>query len=149
MIWATVAEVRAYLDDGDIPTGTSDEQVQRAIDKAVRSLTTRVVWWPVLDDADEHVVDAAKRADVVAAVAETVKARYASRTLADQVGGTGVVELLAGGGSITAGKLAVSGGSRGSGGSGARIGSAADSVPSAAIDALLAAGMVGGSAPSW
>lgn len=147
MIWATVAEVRNYLDDGDIPTGTQDEQVQHAINKAVRSLTTRVLWWPELDDADEHVVDAEQRGHVVAAVAETVRARYAARALETAVGGAGLVELLAGGGSITASKLTVSGGSRGTGG--ARIGTGADTVPPEAVEALLAAGMVGGSVASW
>lgn len=146
MIWATVGEVRAYLDGGEIPAGTSDEQVQHAINKAVRSLATRVVWWPVLDDADEHVEDADQRAHVVAAVAETVKARYAARALETAVGGAGLVELLAGGGSVTASKLSVSGGSRGAGG--ARIGAGAGTVPPEALEALLAAGMIGGSVAS-
>ncbi|GAB2964473.1 hypothetical protein [Saccharothrix stipae] len=146
MIWATVGEVRDYLDDGDIPTGTEDAAVQRAIDKAVRSLTTRVVWWPVLDDADEHVEDAEQRAHVVAAVAETVKARYAARALETAVGGAGLVELLAGGGSVTASKLSVSGGTRGTGA--ARIGAGAGTVPPEAVEALLAAGMIGGSVAS-
>lgn len=145
MIWATVAEVRDYLRTGDIPTGESDELVQREIDKAVRSLTTKVVWWPELDDADEHVADVEQRAHVVAAVAETVKARYESRALETAVGGAGLVRLLDRGGSITAGKLAVSGGSRSGGSAPVRE----DTVPPAAVEALLAAGMVGGSAPSW
>jgi hypothetical protein len=146
MIWATVAEVREYLADGGIPAGTTDEQVQRAIDRAVRSLTTRVVWWPVLDDADERAEDEQQRADIIAAVGETVRARYAAAALETTVGGAGLVELLAAGGSVTAGKLSVSGGSRGAGA--ARIGAGADTVPPEALEALLAAGMVGGSVAS-
>lgn len=147
MIWATVAEVRAYLADGGIPAGTSDEQVQRTLDRAVRSLTTRVMWWPELDDDDERAADADVRGHLVAAVAETVRARYEQRALTDAVGGAGLVEVIAAGGSITAGKLSVSGGTRGTGS--ARIGAGADTVPPEAAEALLAAGVVGGSVPSW
>lgn len=146
MIWATVAEVREYLRDGGIPAGTTDEQVQHTINKAVRALTTKVTWWPVLDDADEHVEDAEQRAHVIAAVAETVRARYAARALETAVGGAGLVELLAGGGAVTASKLSVSGGSRATGK--ARIGVGAGTVPPEAVEALLAAGMVGGSVAS-
>lgn len=144
MIWATVADVRGYLRQDEIPAGEDDQQVQREVDRAVRSLVTRVLWWPELDD-DERVLDTARRADVVAAVAETVRASYERRTLEASVGGAGLARLLDRGGSVTAGKLSVSGGSRSGGSAPARE----SAVPDEALDALLAAGLTGGSVASW
>jgi hypothetical protein len=146
MIWATVADVRAYPDSG-IPAATSDDQVQAAINRAVRSLAVRVVWWPVLDEDTDRAEDEETRGHIVAAVAETMRARYEAQALTTAVGGAGLVELLAAGGSVTAGKLSVSGGSRGSGA--ARVGAGAGTVPAEAVEALLAAGMIGGSVASW
>jgi hypothetical protein len=149
MIWATVAEVRNYLEPGDIPTGVDDAAVQRRIDRASRTLAAKVIRWPILDDTAERAENEAQRGHIVAAVAECVKAHYEAEALEESVGGSGMVEVIAGGGSITAGKLSVSGGSRGSGGSGARIGRAADRVPIEAYEALQLAELIGGSVASW
>ncbi|GLZ34893.1 hypothetical protein Lesp02_70800 [Lentzea sp. NBRC 105346] len=148
MIWATVAEVRDYLQDDDvIPTSTQDEAVQRMIDRVSRTLGSKVIRWPVLDSETDRASDEEQRKHIIAAIAETVKARYEAVALEQALGGAGNVEVIAGGGSITAGKLSVSGGSRS--GSGAKIGKSADRVPIEAYEAMQDADLIGGSSPSW
>jgi hypothetical protein len=147
MIWATVGEVRNYLDDSEIPEGVSDEQLQAMIDRCARTLTTKVIRWPVLDEGTQRAEDVEQRGHIVAAVAECVKARYAAKTLAQQLGGDAVVELIAAGGSVKAQSLAVAGGSSNT--RGAKIGQAADRVPIEAIEALLAANLIGGGGVTW
>ncbi|SER95163.1 hypothetical protein SAMN05216188_11849 [Lentzea xinjiangensis] len=149
MIWATVAEVRGYLDAGDIPAGTEDSAVQRMIDRCARTLGAKVLRWPVLDEETDRAADEEQRGHIVAAVAETVKARFEAQQLAQQLGGEGLTEVIAAGGSVTAGKLSVSGGSKSGGSGGAKIGRSADRVPVEAIEALLAANLLGGGVPSW
>lgn len=148
MIWATVAEVRAYP-DVDIPTAVTDEQLQAVIDDCSDSLETRIIRWPVLDDATARAADEQQRRRIAAAVAETVKARYEAKRLSEQLGGDGLTEIIAAGGSVTAGKLSVSGGSKSGGSGGAQIGRAAPRVPLAAIEKLAAANLIGGSVASW
>ena len=148
MIWATVAEVRAYP-DVDIPATVTDEQLQMVIDDCSDSLETRIIRWPVLDDETARAADEQQRRWITAAVAETVKARYEAKRLAQHLGGEGITEIIAAGGSITAGKLSVSGGSKSGGGGGAQIGRAAPRVPLAAVEKLAAANLIGGSVPSW
>lgn len=149
MIWATPGEVRAYLEDGDIPETTTDEQLQATIDRCVRTLTTKVIRWPVLDEETDRAADEEQRGHIVAAVAETVKARYEAKTLESQLGGTGLTEVIAAGGSVTAGKLSVSGGSKSGGSGGAKIGQSANRLPIEAVEALLAADLVGGGGVTW
>lgn len=149
MIWATPGEVRAYLEEDDIPELVTDEQLLAVIEQCARTLTTKVIRWPVLDEETDRAEDAEQREHIVAAVAETVKARYQAKKLEQQLGGTGLVEVIAAGGSVTAGKLSVSGGSKSGGSGGAKIGQSADRLPVEAREALLAANLIGGSAPSW
>lgn len=149
MIWATVAEVRDYLDAEDIPATVNDAALQRRIDKTSRTLGAKVVWWPVLDDDTDRAADEEQRNHIIAATAETVKAYYEAKALEDSLGGSGMVEVIAAGGSVTAGKLSVSGGSKSGGGSGVNIGKAADPVPAEAYDALRLAELIGGSVASW
>ncbi|MDT7789762.1 MAG: hypothetical protein QOF58_8181 [Pseudonocardiales bacterium] len=149
MIWATPAEVRAYLDDGEIPEAVTDERLQRMIDNCVDTLESRIVYWPVLDEETDRAADEQQRRRIVGAVAETVKARYEAKNLAAQLGGDGLTEVIAAGGSVTAGKLSVSGGSKSGGSGGAKIGQAANRVPVAALEKLLAAGLVGGGGVTW
>lgn len=147
MIWATPGEVRTYLDDDEIPENTSDEKLQAMIDRCARTLGAKVIRWPVLDDDTDRAADEQQRKDIVAAVAEVVKARYAAKSLEQQLGGEAIVEVIASGGSIKAQSLAVAGGSSNS--RGAKIGQAADRVPLPAIEALLAANLIGGGVPTW
>ncbi len=149
MIWATVSEVRGYLEPGDIPTGADDAAVQRTIDKVSRTLGAKVIRTPILDEETDRAADEEQREHIVAAVGETVKAHYEAEALKQSLGGSGMVEVIAGGGSVTAGKLSVSGGSKGSGGSGARLGSSRDRVPIEAYEALQLAELIGGSVASW
>lgn len=147
MIWATVAEVRNYLDDDDIPAGTEDAAVQKMIDRCVRTLDSKVIRLPVLDEDTDRAAEEAQRGHIVAAVAETVRARYAARALEQQLGGAEMVEIIAAGGSIKAQSLAIAGGSSSS--RGAKVGQAADRLPIEAVEALLAANLIGGGVATW
>jgi hypothetical protein len=148
MIWAEPQEVRNYLtDDPDLLAGLDDAAVQRQIDMAQRRLSTMVVWWPEMDEEIDRAADEAVRASIVAAVAEVVRARREADLAATALGGAAAVEVIAGGGSVEAGSLKVAGGSRGSGG--ARLGSRASALPQEAIDAMFAAGLMGGGVASW
>lgn len=142
MIWATPADIRAYLDD---PEG--DEAVlQREIDAAVRTLGPKTLRLPLVDDTD-RVLDAEQRGHVVAAVGELIRARRARA--AKQAATGGLLDIVEQGGSIASATLKVDGGAR-AGGSGVRDPYANDRVlPSAVLDAMLAAGLVGGSVPTW
>lgn len=144
MIWATVAEVRDHL---NLPADVTDTEVQRLIDTASRTLETKIIRWPVLNDT-ERAEDEQQRAHLVAAVAETIRARRDNDAAVAQLGGSGVAAVIAAGGTITASKLTVSGGSR-RGGSGVAVGASAPRVPIEAYEALQAAGLIGGSVPSW
>lgn len=146
MIWATVAEVRAYP-DVNIPEDVQDEQLQAVIDNCVDTLETHIIRWPVLDEETDRAADAQQRRRISGAVAEVVKARYEAKRLAQQLGGEGLTEIIAAGGSVKAQSLAVAGGSSTS--RGAKIGQAADRVPVPAIEKLLAANLIGGGAASW
>lgn len=149
MIWATVAEVKDYLQDDDVLSGVQDAALQRTIDRVSRTLGAKVIRWPILDEATDRAEDEEQRGHIVAAVAETVKASYEAKKLELSLGGEGLVEVIAGGGTVSAGKLSVSGGSKSGGGSGARIGKSADPVPVEAYDALRLAELIGGSVASW
>lgn len=148
MIWATVSEVRAYLESEDIPASVNDVALQRRIDKTSRTLEAKVIRTPILDETD-RAADEAQRGHIIAAVGECVKAHYEEEALKASLGGAGNVEIIAGGGGIVAGKLAVSGGSKSGGGSGARIGKSADRVPIEAYEALQLAELIGGGVASW
>ncbi|ACU35587.1 hypothetical protein [Actinosynnema mirum] len=147
MIWATTPEVRAYA-GADLPSSVGDAEVQRGIDRAVRSLEASVLRWPLLDDA-ERPADARVRADVVAAVAETLLARRKADAVAADLGGAGATAVIAAGGTVSAGKLTVSGSRNGGSGAGVAIGDAGRRPPVEAWEALAAAGMIGGSVASW
>lgn len=145
MVWATVAEVRDYLGDRlpaapDVP----DTEVDKAITKAVRTLSPKVLRLPALDDTDRP-EDPAIKADVVAAVGEVIDAHRDRAASEKQLGGMlGIVER---GGRIKAGSLEVDGTVSGGGGSGGYGREAL--LPIAAVEALQSAGMVGGSVPAW
>jgi hypothetical protein len=154
MIWATVTEVRAWWENQQTALGvtwtdlpSSDPAVQILIDSAARTLGTRVIRWPVLDDAGERAVDAVQRGHIVVAVGEVIRARREAVEVTAALGGAGAAAVIAGGGSITASKLSVSG-SKQSGG-GVQVGESAVTVPLAAYDALSAANLIGGSVASW
>lgn len=149
MIWATVDEVRGYLDDDDIPAGTSDAAAQKVIDRCARTLDSKVIRWPVLDDETGQAADEVQRGHLVAAVSECVKVYYEAKSLEASLGGAGLTEIIAAGGSVTAGKLSVSGGSKSGGSGGAKIGRSADRLPIEAIEALSLANLIGGSVASW
>ncbi|ALG07667.1 hypothetical protein [Kibdelosporangium phytohabitans] len=143
MIWATPAEVREYLRE-ELPADYPEEALSRDIDKAVRSMVPRVLRWPTVDDDTDRPADTQVRDYVIAAVAELIAFRRGQDAAAEELGGAGTAEVLAAGGSITAGKLSVSGGR------GARVGRyTADRLPQETIDALLAADMIGGSVSTW
>jgi len=153
MIWATVAEVRAWWGNQQAALGVtwtalpgSDPAVQMLIDSAARTLGAKVVRWPVLDD-DERAEDTVQRGHLVVAVGEVIRARRAAVEVEAELGGAAAAAVIAGGGSITASKLAVSGGSKTGGG--VRVGESAVAVPLAAYDALSAAELIGGSVSSW
>lgn len=154
MIWATPAEVRTWWTDQQAALAvtwpalpTTDPPVQMLIDTASRTLGAKVIRWPVLND-QERADDEQQRAHLIAAVGETIQARREATATETALGGSGAAAIIAAGGTITASKLTVSGGSR-TGGSGARIGENATTVPIAAYDALQAAGLIGGSVASW
>lgn len=154
MIWATVDEVRDWWGDQQVALGVtwpdlpaSDPAVQMLVDSASRTLGAKIVRWPVLDD-DDRAEDEAQRGHLVVAVGEVIRARREAAAAVGSLGGVGAAAVIAGGGSITAGKLSVSGGSKQSGG-GVRVGESAVQVPIAAYDALSAAGLIGGSVASW
>lgn len=155
MIWATVQEIRDWWGNQQVALGvtwpelpTSDAAVQMLVDSASRTLGAKIVRWPVLDD-DERAEDELQRAHLVVAVGEVIRARREAAEVETSLGGAGAAAVIAGGGSITASKLTVSGGSKGSGSGGAAVGHRAIRVPLAAIDALEAAGLIGGSVASW
>ncbi|MDQ3577549.1 MAG: hypothetical protein M3443_08090 [Actinomycetota bacterium] len=125
-----------------------DAEVQGHIDRAVRRLVTTIIRWPVVDDTTDRADDTDIQGHVIAAVGEVISARRQADLAAVEVGGNAAAEIIAAGGSVKAGSLAVSGSSNGSGG-GARLGSRASVLPVEAVEALLAAGMVGGSVPTW
>ncbi|HEU5475710.1 MAG TPA: hypothetical protein VFV67_34145 [Actinophytocola sp.] len=149
MIWATVEEVRAYVDAQAATLGRAewpalpeaDSAVQTLIDSAARSLSCKVIRWPVLDEADEHAEDPVQRQHMVVAVCETIRARQHSAVQESALGG--MSPILAAGGSITADNLSVSGGR------GARVGRSASQVPWPAYEALQAGGLIGGSVATW
>ncbi|MBP2331226.1 hypothetical protein JOF56_011611 [Kibdelosporangium banguiense] len=143
MIWATTAEVRDYLSDDDIlPADYDEATLQRDIDKAVRKMATQILRWPCLNE-DDRPDDEKVRKDVIAAVAELIKYRREQAAAAEALGGAGTAEILKAGGSISAGKTSVSGGK------GAKVGRYADTLPCDTVEALEAAGMIGGSVPTW
>jgi hypothetical protein len=156
MIWATVAEVRQWWTDQQDALGVAwpalpltDPPVQMLVDSASRTLGAKIVRWPVLDEDTERAEDEAQRGHLVVAVGEVIRARREAAAAVDALGGGGAAAVIAGGGSITASKLSVSGGSKQGGGGGVRVGESALQVPIAAYDALMAAGLIGGSVASW
>lgn len=141
MVWATITEVREYLGHR-LPSTVTDDQVDKLITKAVRSLSPKVLRIPPLDEQDRP-ADEDVKGHVVAAVGEVVAARRAE----EQTDGTlgAMSDVLEHGGSITAGSLTVDGPARGkqTGYGRGRL------LPFAAVEALQAAHMVGGSVPAW
>lgn len=143
MVWATATEVREYLGDR-LPNTVTDDQLDTLITKAVRSLAPKTLRLPPLDDQDRP-ADTDVREHVVAAVGEVVDARRETTAQQDALGGAG--DVLASGGSITAGSLTVSGAPPSSSG---KNGYGRDRLlPIEAVEALQAAHMVGGSVPAW
>lgn len=141
MIWATTAEVREYLGD-ELPADYPEDKLTRDIEKAVRSMVPKVLRWPV-ENEDERAEDEDTRVEVIAAVAELIKYRREQAATAAALPPASA-EVLAAGGSITAGKVSVSGGR------GAKVGRyAANTLPCETVDALLNAGMIGGSVATW
>jgi hypothetical protein len=141
MVWATVPEVREYLGDR-LPSTVSDGEVEKAITRAVRTLAPKVLRIPVLGDTDRPEDDDIA-AHVVAAVGEIIAAHRDRDAASTQLGGMlGIVEQ---GGRIKAGSLEVDGTVTGGGGGYGR-----ESVlPWPAVEALQAAGMVGGGVSTW
>lgn len=150
MIWATPAEVRTWWTDQQAALAVTwpelpatDPPVQGLIDTATRTLESKVIRWPILND-QERAEDEAQRAHLIAAVGETIRARRDNDTAIAQLGGTGVAAVLAAGGSIEASKL------RATGGRGVLVGASnTQRVPIEAYEALQAAGLIGGSVASW
>lgn len=146
LIWATPAEVRAYPGSG-IPLEMPEDVLGQYVDKAVRALEKVIIRWPTVDADTGRAFDAEVRADMIAAVAETIKARRENETVEDSLGG--LAPILAAGGSISTKTLSASTGTSSSGSTGAPIGERATRVPLDALDALQAAGLIGGSARTW
>lgn len=150
MVWATVAEVRAVFDAEAAALGTVerpalpavDAAVQTLIDSAARILGTKVIRWPILDDTDRP-EDTEQRGHVVQAVAEVIRDRLRQTRAVVEVGGTGAAQIIAAGGRVKAGNLEVQGGNN-SGWLGGR-----SWVPIDAYTAMAAAGLIGGSVPTW
>ncbi|OZM73976.1 hypothetical protein CFN78_06725 [Amycolatopsis antarctica] len=142
MIWATPAEVTAYLDADPSVT-------QREVDKAVRTIEPKTVRRPRLDPDTLRAEDETVRGHLVAAVAELIAARRtraAQDAALDQIGG-GAGALLAEGGSISTNTLTVAG-PRTAGGN-ARSRDDDGRLPMAVIEALAAAYVIGGGVASW
>ncbi|GAB3472020.1 hypothetical protein [Actinophytocola sediminis] len=154
MIWATVAEVRAHCEAQTSAWGVDewpalpedDPAVQAMIDTATRALIPKVIRWPILGD-DDRAEDEEQRGHLVVAVCEVIRDRLRAKAVAAAVGGQVAVDVVAAGGRIKASQLEVQGGS-GSGGSSGWTARRAR-LPLEAYDALSAAGLIGGSVPSW
>jgi hypothetical protein len=146
LIWATTVEIRAYPDSG-IPDDMNEATLEQLIAKAVRALERVIIRWPTVDSDAGRAFDAGVRADMIAAVAETIKARRKAEAMEDGLGG--LAPILADGGSISTKTLSASTTGRSGGGGGARIGENATRVPLDAIDALQSAGLIGGSVRTW
>lgn len=148
LIWATVQDVRDYLGD-DLPAApeVSDAVVQRHIDKITRALEATIIRWPEIDDTTERAADEAVRGHMVAAVAETVARRREDEQLDAALGG--MSPILEAGGSVSTGKLTVSTVGRAGGSRGAAVGDRAVRLPIDAVEALSAAGLIGGGVASW
>jgi hypothetical protein len=151
MIWATPDEVRgrfaayqAALGEAEWPPlPEADAAVQVLIESASRHLGTKVIRWPILDD-DDRVEDEQDRVHVELAVCEVIRARLQAKVADDaataQLGP--LAGVVAGGGRVKAGSLEVQGGGSSSTSSSGR-------VPLDAIMCLQAAGLIGGSVPTW
>lgn len=150
MVWATTPEVRAVfalqgaaLGDDEWPALPEDDAVLDVqIESAARVLGIKVIRWPVLDD-DDRPEDTEQRGHVVMAVCEVIRDRLRARAAAAAVGGQAMAEVIAGGGRVKAGNLEVQGGNNGGGLAGK------SRVPIDAYTALAAAGLIGGSVPTW
>jgi hypothetical protein len=147
MIWATVAEIRTYrnaavaADPGATwpELAAADAAVQTLIESAARRLAGMVIRWPVLDDED-RAEDTVQRGHLVAAVAETIRGRLRASATDAALGGMSA--LIAAGGKIKADNLEITGAA------GAVVGETR-TIPVDALDALAAAGLIGGSVPTW
>lgn len=155
MIWATVAEVREWWADQQTayavtwsPLPVEDTGVQTLIDSATRTLDRKAIRYPLLDEATDRAVDEKVRANVMAAVAETIAAGRKTKAEAAALDASlpGMADIVRAGGSVTAGSLSVTGARTASGNATA---STAGRVPIEAYEALAAAGMIGGSVPAW
>ncbi|WP_410652120.1 hypothetical protein [Amycolatopsis sp. cmx-4-54] len=146
LIWATPAEVRAYPGSG-IPADMTDDVLGQYITKAVRALERVIIRWPTVDSETGRAFDAEVRTEMIAAVAETIKARRKAEAVEDSLGG--LAPILAAGGTISTKTLSASTGTSSAGATGAAIGERATRVPIDAIDALQSAGLIGGSARTW
>lgn len=146
MIWATTAEIRNYLGE-DLPPDFGEAALTRALDKAVASIERIIIRWPVLDDAEEHAANADVRKNMITAVAETIKARRDNDALTASLGP--LAPILVAGGSVATKTLSASTGGTSKSGGGAELGTKAPRVPLDAIDALSAAGLIGGSGRTW
>ncbi|MDQ0377959.1 hypothetical protein [Amycolatopsis thermophila] len=151
MIWATPDEVRTYLDVDQLPDGYPDDQLQRDIDRVTRLLAAKVVRFPALNEQDRP-EDPEVRAHVIAAVAEQIK--HARKLAADRAALDGALggmaDVLRAGGSISTKTLSASGASRsGSSGASQRAMDVENRLSLDTIDALVAAGMLGGSVAAW
>lgn len=141
LIWATTAEVRAYL--GPELPNLPEADVERAITKAVNAIERIIVRWPTIDSETGRAFDAEVGKQMIAAVSETIKARRKAEAVEDGLGG--LAPILAAGGSISTKTLSAST----AGGRGAAIGENATRVPIDALDALVSAGLIGGSGRTW
>ncbi|WP_439377489.1 hypothetical protein [Amycolatopsis lexingtonensis] len=146
LIWATTAEIRAYPDSG-IPTDMNETALEQLIAKAVRALERVIIRWPTVDSETGRAFDAGVAADMITAVAETIKARRKADAVEASLGG--LAPILADGGSISTKTLSASTTGRSGGGGGSRIGENATRVPLDAVDALVSAGLIGGSLRTW
>ena len=150
MIWATPAEVRAVFAAHAEALGSTewpalpegDAAVQVLVDHATRVLALKAIRWPLLDD-DDRPEDTEQRGHVVQAVCEVIRDRLLSKAMVAELGGRGAAEVISGGGRVKAGNLEVQGGGS------SRWLADRSRVPVDAYAALAAAGMIGGSVPTW
>jgi hypothetical protein len=150
MVWATTTEVRAAFAAGTEADGATewpalpeaDTAVNTLIVSASRALAVKVIRWPILDDTDRP-EDTEQRSHILHAVCEVIRDRRLAATAVAELGGQAAAGVIAGGGSVKAGNLEVRGGNSG--------GWLADRsrVPVDAVFALQAAGLIGGSVPTW
>lgn len=146
MIWATTTDVRDYLGER-LPADFGEIALGRYVTKAVNAIERIIVRWPLVDATTDRALDSDVREQLVAAVAETIAARRKNEAVEESLGG--LAPILAAGGSISTKTLSASTGTSSAGNTGAPLGDRAPRVPLDALEALQAAGLIGGSVRTW